>query len=98
MLIGILMTGVNATKLVSLVYDRTGLQGTGELIIAVPDNTENVHLLLPPLQHPTLTMLPKETAILRAMNGESGIMTLRDYNGVKVIVAYRPVGFMHWGV
>eukprot|EP00250_Pteridium_aquilinum_P001801 c12012_g2_i1 orf=431-3637(+) len=98
MLVGILMTGVNATKLVRLVYDGTGLQGTGELLITVPDTPQNVHLLFPPLQHPTVTTLPKDGAILRAMNGESGIMTLRDYSGVNVIVAYRPVGFMHWGL
>lgn len=98
MLIGVLLTWVNATKLVSLVYDRTGLQATGELLIGVPESMNMVHLLFPPLQNPNLTLVYKGGAMARAINGESGIMTLHDYSGAKVIAAYRPVGFMHWGL
>ncbi|KAI5063146.1 hypothetical protein GOP47_0021693 [Adiantum capillus-veneris] len=97
-LCGVLMTGVNATKLVNLVYDRTGLQGTGELLVAVPESPEHVYLLFPPLQYPHINRLPSNDPISRAINGESGIMTMRDYRGTKVITAYRPVGFMRWGL
>ncbi|MCO5581908.1 hypothetical protein L7F22_035797 [Adiantum nelumboides] len=92
------MTGVNATKLINLVYDQTGLQGTGELLVAIPESSQYVHLLFPPLQHPEIDRLPRDDGISRAINGESGIMTMRDYSGTKVIAAYRPVGFMSWGL
>lgn len=58
-LIGVLMTWVNAAKLEHLVYDRTGLQGTGELLIGIPEEgLKLVHLLFPPQQSPNLTLLP----------------------------------------
>ncbi|MCO5558370.1 hypothetical protein L7F22_011951 [Adiantum nelumboides] len=96
--IGVLMTWVNATKLVDLVYDRTGLQTTGELLIGVPEGKDKVRLLFPPLANQSLITGRKRGAMARAINGESGIMTLRDYSGSKVIAAYRPVGFLQWGL
>lgn len=97
-LIGVLLTWVNATKLEGLVYDRTGLQGTGELLVGVPQNMNTVHLLFPALQNAKVTMVPNDGAMARALVGESGILRERDYNGVEVIVAYRPVEFMNWGL
>lgn len=97
-MIGVLMTRVNATKLVDLVYDRTALQTTGELLIGVPEGVNKVRLLFPPLQSPNLTVVRKGGAMAKAINGESGIMTLRDYSGSKVIAAYRPVKFLQWGL
>ncbi|KAI5084877.1 hypothetical protein GOP47_0001046 [Adiantum capillus-veneris] len=96
--IGVLMTWVNATKLVDLVYDRTGLQTTGELLIGVPVGEDKVRLLFPPFSNQSLVIGRKRGAMARAVNGESGIMTLRDYSGSKVIAAYRPVGFLQWGL
>ncbi|MCO5548017.1 hypothetical protein L7F22_001473 [Adiantum nelumboides] len=96
--IGILMVLVNATKLVSLVYDRTGLQKTGELLIGVPDGQDRIRLLLPAMQNPNVTVLPYSGAMTRAINGESGIVKERDYSGKKVIAAYRPAGFLRWGL
>lgn len=97
-LIGVLLTWINATKLERLVYDGTGLQGTGELLVGLPQDRNTVRLLFPPLQHPDVTNLPFDGAMARAINGETGIRRQRDYNGVKIIAAYRPVGFMRWGL
>ncbi|KAI5064609.1 hypothetical protein GOP47_0021279 [Adiantum capillus-veneris] len=97
-LIGVLLTWVNATKLERLVYDGTGLQGTGELLVGVPQDPKTVRLLFPPLQNPAVAELPFGGAMARAINGETGIRRERDYNGVKTIAAYRPVGFMRWGL
>ncbi|MCO5579739.1 hypothetical protein L7F22_033599 [Adiantum nelumboides] len=96
--IGILMVLVNATKLVSLVYDRTGLQKTGELLIGVPDGQDRIRLLLPAMRNPNVTVLPYSGAMTRAINGESGIVKERDYSGKRVIAAYRPAGFLRWGL
>lgn len=96
-LIGVLLTWVNATKLEGLVYDRTGLQGTGELLVGVPEDSNTVHLLFPPL-HANVTEVPFDGAMARAIGGKMGIMRQRDYNGVKIIAAYRPVGFKGWGL
>lgn len=97
-LIGVLLTWVNATKLERLVYDRTGLQGTGELLVGVPEDPETVHLLFPPLRNENVINVPFEGAMARAIRGEMGIMRQRDYDGVKIIAAYRPVGFKSWGM
>ncbi|MCO5568546.1 hypothetical protein L7F22_022245 [Adiantum nelumboides] len=97
-LIGVLLTWVNATKLERLVYDATGLQGTGELLVGVPQDPDTVRLLFPPLQNREVAELPFGGAMARAINGETGIRRERDYNGVKTIAAYRPIGFMRWGL
>lgn len=96
-MIGVLLTWVNATKLEGLVYDRTGLQGTGELLVGVPEDSNTVRLLFPPLQNANVTEVPFDGAMARAIGGKMGIMRQRDYNGVKIIAAYRPVGFKGWG-
>ncbi|KAH7431197.1 hypothetical protein KP509_08G035900 [Ceratopteris richardii] len=97
-LIGVLLTWINATKLERLVYDGTGLQGTGELLVGLPEGANTVRLLFPPLHDPNITRLPLDGAMAEAINGETGIKRQWDYNGVKVIAAYRPVGFMRWGL
>ncbi|KAH7440232.1 hypothetical protein KP509_04G097600 [Ceratopteris richardii] len=96
-LIGQLMVSVNATKLVSLVYDRTGLQETGELLVGIPDGPDKIRLLLPAMQKPNVIVLPYKGAMAKAINGESGILKERNYRGARVIAAYRPAGFLHWG-
>ncbi|KAH7422381.1 hypothetical protein KP509_12G006200 [Ceratopteris richardii] len=97
-LVGVLLTWVNATKLERLVYDGTGLQGTGELLIGMPEDSHTVRLLFPPLQNPRVTKLPLDGAMAEAINGRTGILRQEDYNHIQVIAAYRPVGFMHWGL
>ena len=92
------MTWVNASKLGALVYDRTGLQRTGELLVGIPQNSNLVHLLFPALQNINVTMVQPDGAMARAIAGESGVLRQRDYSGESIIAAYTPVEFMHWGV
>ena len=91
---------MNATKLGELVYDRTGLQKTGELLIGTQQVGSDgmVELLFPALQNMNVTRVCFDGAMARAIAGESGVLRQEDYSGASVIAAYTPVEFMHWGV
>mgnify|MGYP007014634758 CR=1 FL=1 len=89
---------MNATKLEKLYYGRTGLQETGEVLIGIPEGMNMVRFMFPPTRKPNRILFPRRGAMDRALNGEIGVLVFKDYGGVKVVAAYRPVGFMHWGV
>ncbi|KAH6555530.1 hypothetical protein KP509_1Z246700 [Ceratopteris richardii] len=97
-MIGVLMTWINATKLADLVYDRTGLQKTGEILIGMPEGDNEVRFLFPPHSNQSYTIHRRYGAMEKAINGEAGIDIMHDYKDEKVIAAYRPVGFMRWGL
>jgi hypothetical protein len=92
------VTFVNATDLAKLYYGRTGLQRTGEVLIGIAEGPDMVRFMFPPARGQNRTLFRRRDAMNRALNGEVGILVFKDYGGVKVVAAYRPVGFMHWGM
>ncbi|XP_024535096.1 uncharacterized protein LOC9658361 [Selaginella moellendorffii] len=94
--IGMLIARINATTLADLIYERIGLQKSGELLVGVPMNNKTFHLVMPPRMNPQVTSLPWKTALDAAMQKRSGVLHQRDYRGVKVICAYTPMGYSNW--
>lgn len=96
---GVLMVLQDETPLVRLLSNPAGLGITGEVLLGVR-RENSVHFILPPRHDPMVSDVPLRytKAMERAMRGESGCMKTRDYRGVLVLAAYRPVGQRNWGL
>src|SRR5437879_7948641 len=82
-----------------LLAGRAGLGESGETLVGtLRDST--IHLLLPARNAPQLADIPvgRMPAMALAVHGQSGLLHPWDYRDVEVLAAYRPVGYLDWGL
>lgn len=101
---GVLAFEVDMGPIYTLIQDKTGLGTTGETLIGRKDGGEV--LFLNPLRHDPQAALKRrlnlggETGIpiQEAALGRIGTGLVKDYRGIEVIAAWRPVPETDWGL
>ena len=96
---GVVIATVDAQPIARLLTSQTGLGESGEVLVGTLQGSK-IHLLLPARRDPQLTSIPLDgmPAMVPAIRGQTGLMHSRDYRGVEVLAAYRPVGYLDWGL
>src|SRR5947208_3743089 len=96
---GVVIATVDAKPIARLLTSQTGLGESGEVLVGTLQGSK-IHLLLPARRDPQLTSIPLDgmPAMVPAIRGQTGLMHSRDYRGVEVLAAYRPVGYLDWGL
>ncbi|MFZ0035473.1 MAG: PAS domain-containing protein [Sedimentisphaerales bacterium] len=101
--IGVIAFEVDMTPVHKLIQDATGLGKTGEVLVGKKSGNEIVYLN--PLRHEPNTVMKRinigEEAggpIQEAVQGRSGAGQLIDYQGKKVIAAWRYIPSLDWGM
>ena len=92
--VGVVFVLADQKPLRKLLQDRTGLGQTGEVMLGARVG-ENIDYLLSSVVDVPLSQAP---AMAAALHGQSGFNATRDYRGVEVLAAYRPVGYRDWGI
>ncbi len=92
--VGVVFVLADQKPLRKLLHDRTGLGQTGEIMLGTRAG-EKIDYLLSALPDVPLTQVP---AMAAALDGQSGFESVRDYRGVQVLAAYRPVGYRDWAI
>ena len=92
--IGVVFVLADQKPLRRLLQDRTGLGLTGTVMLGAR-NGEKIDYLLSTLADVPLAQAP---AMAAAVNGQSGFRAVTDYREIKVLAAYRPVGYRDWGI
>ena len=92
--VGVVFVLADQTPLRNLLRDHTGLGLTGEVMLGTRLG-EKIDFLLSTVADVPLAQAP---AMAAALNGQSGFGAMRDYRGVQVLAAYRPVGYLDWGL
>ena len=90
---------LDVQPMVDLLASRAGLGESGETLIGtLRDST--IHLLLPARNALQLVDIPvgRMPAMALAVRGQSGLLHPWDYRDVEVLAAYRPVGYLDWGL
>ena len=90
---------LDAQPMADLLAGRAGLGESGETLVGtLRDST--IHLLLPARNAPQLADIPvgRMPAMALAVHGQSGLLHPWDYRDVEVLAAYRPVGYLDWGL
>eukprot|EP00897_Mesotaenium_endlicherianum_P004056 jgi/Mesen1/3679/ME000202S02767 len=97
--IGSLFAVLNATALKVLMYSQTGLQSSGEITSGyTTPASDRIMFVLPPRLDPSVVSTDKDKPLHLAIEGKTGYLSgVRDYRGVKVALAYAPVGYQNWG-
>ena len=97
--LGVVIVVLDLHRLVQFLSDTTGLGETGEVLVGSRVDEKN-RFLLPPRNSPTTLEVPPDQspAIVRAIQGQTGLEAIGDYRGVPVLAAYRPVGYCDWGL
>lgn len=96
---GVVIVTLDVKQMVDLLASRVGLGETGEIQVGTLQDGR-IHLLFPARHDPQLTDIPPGGApiLAPAIRGQSGLINSRDYRGVEVLAAYRPVGYSDWGL
>src|SRR2546428_9159814 len=83
----------------NLLASQTGLGESGEILLGALQDAK-IHLLLPARHDPQPIDIPLASmpAMAMAVAGRTGLIHARDYRGVEVLAAYRPVGYQDWGL
>ncbi|MGE0606213.1 MAG: response regulator [Pirellulales bacterium] len=101
-LLGVFFVTLNVDRLDEFLQNRTGLGETGEVLVGTRTPGGLVRYLIPPRQNPDIQEVPlaNAPAMAAATLGESlnEPETRKDYRGVDVLVAFRPVGYGDWGL
>lgn len=90
-------------RLRRIVEDYTGLGETGETMLGLMDG-DHVHIFSPTRTKKDYDVdnvpmdSPAGLAISRAVNNISGVATVADPSGRKVIIAYGPIHGAEWGI
>ncbi|HWB00050.1 MAG TPA: response regulator [Pirellulales bacterium] len=93
--LGTLLMQLDASPLIEIIDDRTELEQTGEVILALRRDDQ-----LYTIANATASTLAlnKAPAVELATLAESGFATTTDSRGIPVLAAHRPVGHDGWGV
>ncbi|GJP34034.1 hypothetical protein CLOM_g18512 [Closterium sp. NIES-68] len=96
---GIVFAVVNANEFKEIVHDGTGLQSTGQLLVAyLTENGNLVNFVIPPVKAPTSTNTTYKGVAFRAAEGQAGFFEGIDFRGVDIIASYRPIYYASWGL
>ncbi|CAI7925663.1 unnamed protein product [Closterium sp. NIES-54] len=97
---GIILAKVDAENFKRTVHDGTGLQSTGELLVAYVNDGEDVaKFIVPPIKDPSVKNSTFKGAVFRAGRGQTGYYYQGvDFRGIEVVASYRPIGYDSWGL
>ncbi|HBA59539.1 MAG TPA: hypothetical protein DCZ92_01690 [Elusimicrobia bacterium] len=101
---GVVVFEVDMSPVYSLIQDSTGLGTTGETLIGQKEGGDV--LFLNPLRHDPLAALKRQVSlgggvgfpVQEAAQGRTGTGLVKDYRGIEVIAAWRPVPGTGWGL
>jgi len=101
---GVLAFEVDMGSVYTLVQETTGLGTTGETLLGRKEGSEIV--FLNPLRHDPGAALKRRVTIgaelgipvQQAVLGRTGTGLVKDYRGVAVVAAWRPIPSMGWGL
>lgn len=98
-LLGVVIVGLDISPMVEFLADTTGLGESGEIWVGTRMG-DKVHYLLPPRHDGQIIDVPLDAvpAMANALRGETSFVRTRNYRGVEVLAAYRPVGYRDWGM
>jgi len=96
---GVVVVVLDVQPMANLLASQTGLGESGEILLGALQDTK-IHLLLPARHDPQRVDIPLASmpAMAPAVRGQTGLIHARDYRGVEVLAAYRPVGYQDWGL
>ncbi len=96
---GVVIVVLDVMPMVNFLANRTGLGESGEVLVGTVHDTK-IHLLAPARHDQQLTDIPlgNMPVMEDAIHGRTGFARARDYRGVEVLAAYRPVGYRDWGL
>jgi len=96
---GVVVVVLDVQPMANLLASQTGLGESGEILLGALQDTK-IHLLLPARHDPQRIDMPLASmpAMAPAVRGQTGLIHARDYRGVEVLAAYRPVGYQDWGL
>lgn len=96
---GILLVVADVSRLAQSIRDTTGLGETGETILGVRDD-DQIRFLFPPRNAPTTHAVPIDAAPALKVStaGAETFFENRDYRGVPVLAAGRPIGYGGWAL
>src|SRR5207245_5327370 len=96
---GVVVVVLDLQPMANLLASQTGLGESGEILLGALQDTK-IHLLLPARHDPQRVDIPLASmpAMAPAVRGQTGLIHARDYRGVEVLAAYRPVGYQDWGL
>jgi signal transduction histidine kinase len=98
-LLGVVMIKLNIDPMVELLTQSTKLGKTSEVVLATPMG-DHVHFIFPLRHQPDKSdyAFSQVLPMANAIRGKSGTIVSRDYRGVDVLAAFRPVGYRDWGL
>lgn len=96
---GVLRLVADVSDLAKALDDATGLGETGEALLAAR-NGDRLEFLFPPRNAPHVAsvLLADSPALKTATEGTSAFSKNRDYRGIPVLAAGRPIGYGGWAL
>lgn len=97
--VGVVMMEADAEPIMQLLADRTGLGQTGVVILGERVDDKIRYLLVPDAGTQSFEVPQSDSpAMSAATEGQHGFRQTRDWRGVPVLTAFRPVGYRNWGL
>ena len=98
-LVGVVLLTVDAKPLMEMLADRTGLGRTGVVVLGRRAGENIRYMLVPDAGTQSFELTSAQVpAMAAATAGQVGFQQTRDWRGVEVLAAYRPVGYRDWGL
>lgn len=103
-LLGVVMILLDATRLVEIISDRTGMGETGEVLVAIREGDHIRHFAPQRNDGSIRNKVSQVTAMRNAINGATSLSGVRtNYNGRDVLAVYKPIeieegGSNKWGL
>jgi len=97
--LGVVFLRIDIAPVMELLRNHAGMGDTGEVVVAAGKG-DKLRLLFVQERDRSVGDLPPRAApaLAQAVAGRTGAMQTRDYRGVAVLAAYRPVGYRDWGM
>lgn len=97
--LGVVMVLLDVSPMVEFLSETKSLGLTGEVLVGTPAD-DKVRYVLPTRHDKSVSFrrLQDVPAMSAAVRGESGFINTTDYRNVEVLAAYRPVGYLDWGM